>query len=415
MIQSDAAVVWTGSVAFEPRGFEPTTVPALPGVYLIANEAGQPILLAHSQDMRRAIRGRFTASSAVEPSKRIDLAPIAARVQWRLTRSAFETTLLHMIAARAIYPRDYQSRLGLAPAWFLHVNSADEFPRFVATKSLDASAHQLVGPFPSRTHADRYSQMLEDLFDLCRYHHILRQAPAGVPCAYRDMGRCDAPCNGSATMASYRGLIDQALDFAVAGKSVTQHMAEAIAPRGRDRLTVLQRMMREAASEQRFERAASLRETLNRTTKTMSGRGFEHVGSLSGFQWLILQRSPVRGQHGARLIRPFVVIERRLTAYPDVDVGTGAIGKIEQLAGLWRDGAAPPNATLDTTCDENVWLTARFLFDARPVRGVFIPLQQVPSQTDWSRRLAPLWSEGAGEPPITGMDALTSHDDSTTA
>lgn len=68
-------------------------------------------------------------------------------------------------------------------------------------------------------------------FDLCRYYHILIEAPNGNACAYKEMGRCPAPCDGTVSMAHYhqqmRDAIDCAADRNAWKNSASKKMTEA--------------------------------------------------------------------------------------------------------------------------------------------------------------------------------------------
>jgi excinuclease UvrABC nuclease subunit len=135
---------------------------------------------------------------------------------------------------------------------------------------------QGVGPFATRRDAEEWLHMLEDAFDLCRYHQILEQAPHGQACAYFDMGKCPAPCNGSISLEVYRQMVAEALAFS-AGQRQT-------------RLTVLQESMQAAAKALAFEKAASIRQTFERAAAFAHKPPYRHVCDIASCCWLIVQR-----------------------------------------------------------------------------------------------------------------------------
>ena len=85
---------------------------------------------------------------------------------------------------------------------------------------------------------------------------MLRQAPQGQACAYKEMGRCPAPCDGTVRMAHYHQAIAASVEFAC-GRSDT-------------RLSQLEQSMTEAARRLEFERAARIREGLARATRILA-------------------------------------------------------------------------------------------------------------------------------------------------
>ena len=73
-------------------------------------------------------------------------------------------------------------------SWWVGVERAGDFPRFRKTSQISDERLAYVGPVRDKHAAQRLIESLEDLFDLCRYHEILVQAPRGKACAYKEMG-----------------------------------------------------------------------------------------------------------------------------------------------------------------------------------------------------------------------------------
>jgi DNA polymerase-3 subunit epsilon len=107
---------------------------------------------------------------------------------------------------------------------------------------------EYVGPWPTHKAGLQALDGLRDLFDLCRYPEQIRRAPRGNPCAYLEMGRCDAPCNGSVPLTTYDERCRAAWAFATENADAWHDDAES--------------RMRAAASEQRFEQAAQIKRQL---------------------------------------------------------------------------------------------------------------------------------------------------------
>src|SRR5439155_16195446 len=119
---------------------------------------------------------------------------------WRRVDSAFEADVVYLAAARELFPRTYRGMIGFRPAWFVHVNPEHNFPRYVKTIDATTRAGLLLGPLEDKHDAARLIEIIEDSFDLCRYYHVLVEAPNAMACAYTQMGKCPAPCDGSISM-----------------------------------------------------------------------------------------------------------------------------------------------------------------------------------------------------------------------
>jgi hypothetical protein len=135
------------------------------------------------------------------------------------------------------------------------------------------------GPVPSPSMKGMMGD-LEDLFDLCRYHDVLVRAPHGERCAYYDMGKCPAPCDGTVSMAAYRAALAASADFAV-GKS--QAMIDAN-----------RQAMTQAAARQDFEQAQRCKGRLARAEQAVRRFG-DHPRTPDTLNYCVVQRGPRRG------------------------------------------------------------------------------------------------------------------------
>lgn len=192
---------------------DPSAVPTKPGVFVIENEAGVTLALAATANLRRTLKTRL--NEAPESAPQWAQASVVRAVT---VGSAFEADWVFLQLARMRLPASYRAMLDRYQGWFIHCDPQARFPRWVKTaqpgRAPTGRAGVHLGPFADKHAAQRYIEMLENAFDLCRYHHILVQAPNGTACAYKEMGKCPAPCDGSVSMASYRDQIDAAVQLA---------------------------------------------------------------------------------------------------------------------------------------------------------------------------------------------------------
>lgn len=373
--------------------FDPRALPSHGGVYLIVDRDDRPVLLASGQDLRRVVVSRLAASPPDQKTKRANLGQVAARVYWRDTFSRFEAAWAHWRIARVFNPKSYRESIAFSPAWFLRVDLAERTPRFKPVHQWRADGARIIGPFATRRHADDWIGMLTDAFDLCRDHPILEQAPHGRPCAYFDMGRCSAPCNGSIPLAEYRQAVSSAADFSSGNHA--PHLA------------FLKEAMRAAATGLSFEKAAALKHTLEHASAAVKRPEYRHLAELSDLCWLIVQRAgPARRAAKSMKIKPFFV-----------RCGTVEIGSPVNLADLeaalpgWlaRCGPCsvlPPASDDDQTARcEVLWLVSKFLFQADRAPGLFIRFDHLPDADRLAQaireRFAPtrLDEDNAGAPP----------------
>ena len=341
-------------------------LPTHGGVFLIEDRDGRLVLLASAENLRRVVGGRLTSPPPDQRTKRANLAEVAACVRWRSTFSRFETTLEYWRLARVFDPQGYRRQIGFGPAWFLRVEVTERTPRFEVVNAFQADGARCFGPFATRQDADEWVHLLEDLFDLCRYHPILVQAPAGQACAYAEMGKCPAPCNGSISLEDYRRMVIEAADFTAGNHQ--------------PRPAALRATMAAAAADLAFEKAAALRQTIERAEAVVKKPAFRLLAELPRLCWLVVQRGgPRRRSARNALVKPFHI---RTGA---IEVGEAVkLDGIEAAVPAWLNGCQAGAIPLPASKDEQtarcevLWLVSKFLFQGEKAPGLFLRFDQLP-------------------------------------
>ena len=296
-MEADPSTLLPDTIDYDPAGdFFAAALAAPPkwAVCLLESADGAPVQLLSVKNLRYCLRRRLGEPEADEgPTRRIDYRQIVRRARWRRVDSEFEADLIYLEAARRLFPDTYRSMTGYRPAWFVHVNPDTAFPRFIKTADLNLSTGTYLGPLDSKGDAAKLIEQTQDLFDLCRFYSILVQAPDGPACAYKEMGKCPAPCDGSISMESYR----QAVRWA----------AESV-PNPAPLLADTTGRMRSAAAALNFEAAGRVKKYVEEIER-LNDRKFRHVRPLEQFRWLSLQAGPREGTAKVFLITPQEVRE----------------------------------------------------------------------------------------------------------
>jgi len=265
-----------------------------------------------------------------------DLRSIVREVRAVACGSAFEADLVYLLLAKALMPHAAKLVAERWRSWWAQIDAHAEFPEWSKTDLAVGSVAQrststakgmvqdaaekegcILGPFADKDSAGRFIERVVDAFDLCREHRLLVLAPRAQACAYKEMRRCAAPCDGSETMASYRSRVASAV------QAVTGGGLAAL-------LSVEEAAMRAAASEQDFESAARHRAQADRLKK-LGGPSGQRVGRLEDFRFLIVWRSVKEGW--ARV----ACCERGFVRWlADVNVKNGGEAAEDAAAELWR-------------------------------------------------------------------------------
>lgn len=279
-------------------------LPTGPGVFVLFDANDRPILVAVTQNLQSMITRRLLPPPPAEGRKPgTDVRAITRSLAVVRTGSMFEAEWVWLHLARALQPDASAVTLDRWRCWFVHADPRQEFPRLIRTQHTGglpgSDAGTTIGPFPDKAAAGRFIDAVEDAFDLCRYHQILVQAPTGVACAYKEMGRCDAPCDGSVSMDAYRQAFTHALCFA--------------ARRDNDHLRTLETQMQHAADAQAYERAMVLRRQLDARSSIHTGQA-AHARDMGDFRWLVVAPS-----ERSRWARIFIIVLGAIVPVMDVD------------------------------------------------------------------------------------------------
>lgn len=342
-----------------PDPAEPLDKVSLPsggGVYALVDENGSVLQTIGTQSLRRSIYHRLCPPATDRPSRRADLRAIARELRWQPTYSVFETDHTYLTLARRLRPGRYRKELAFGPVWFARIQPADRFPRWQIDSTLTAAPGVNVGPFFERRRCAAFVELLEDLFDLCRKHEILQQAPQGTPCLYHEMGKCPAPCNGSIPLTEYASMLRQSIEFAVGGDDSP--------------LRTLKKQMKAAAANQEFERAGRIKDRMDRVAGVLKNDG-RVCRTPDAFRYLIVQRGG-----GTSRIKPFFVHRGAIQV--------GEVARFKELDAVvpeWINRTASAVAE-ETPADtvyrsECIWLVSHFLLKGDKAPGLFLPATEL--------------------------------------
>jgi excinuclease UvrABC nuclease subunit len=179
-------------------------VPTLPGVFALygVREGDEPYL-TRTADLRRRMR-RLLAPPESQ-SKRLNLRDKVARIEYCVSGSEFESSVVLYHAAASLFGyAEARRRLKLHTPYFLRLTMENAQPRVYSTNRLSKrNLANMYGPFPSRAAAERYCDAVLDLFKLRRCSEDLEPYPEHPGCVYGEMKKCMEPCKEACTSEQY--------------------------------------------------------------------------------------------------------------------------------------------------------------------------------------------------------------------
>jgi excinuclease UvrABC nuclease subunit len=229
----------------------------------------------------RARLERLLQPSASHP-RRLHLAGLVRRIEWRLTGSDFESLLLQFDLLRKLFGTKSLERMHLRHPAFVRFLGGNPYPRVVVThRPSQREAGWAYGPFPSRAAAERYADEMLKLFLLRRCTFELDPDPSYPGCVYSEMKMCLAPC--------YKGCTDER--YAQEAAAVESFLST----RGESRLVALRSQRDQASANLEFESAAALHAQVQRV-EAVRALASELVRPMSRLRAVFLQPSANSGE-----------------------------------------------------------------------------------------------------------------------
>jgi excinuclease ABC subunit C len=230
-------------------------LPHQPGVYIYSNAAGETLYVGKARSLRDRVRSYLGAYGS---SPRHDaLLDEAARVEVIVTDSVVEALALENNLIKQRFPR-YNILLRDDKNYpYLQLTTSEAFPRVLVARQVEKGVDFFAGPFLPAKLARRTMSLTHRMFGIRSCNEVITGQRAR-PCLEFDIGRCLAPC-------VVRICSEERYAVAVADTRLfLEGRNQELAAELRDRMT-------RAASEERFEEAAQLRDAI-RTVTAVSER-----------------------------------------------------------------------------------------------------------------------------------------------
>ena len=242
-------------------------LPNSPAVFALWPREGDPYLSKTALLRRRLLR---LLKEREKPSRLLNLRRTVRRIEYWLTGSAFESSVLLYEQARRYFPETYLDLIKLRMPPYVKIVLANEFPRSQITNQWTQSAGLYFGPFRSRASAERFESQFLDLFQMRRCQEDLKPSPEHPGCIYGEMGMCLRPCQQVVGAAEYGHEVARVMEFL---RTDGHSLLDAIA-HSRDRLSEEMQFEEAARQHKRYEKVQEvlkLRDELARDVDRLNG------------------------------------------------------------------------------------------------------------------------------------------------
>src|SRR6478736_3504336 len=230
-------------------------LPEQPGVYLYFNAAGETIYVGKARALRDRVRNYLGAYGS-DPKTDALLDEIS-RLEFIVTDSVVEALALENNLIKQRSPK-YNILLRDDKNYpYLQLTTTEAFPRVLVARGVERDGNFYAGPFMPARFARKTMALTHRLFCIRSCNEVIT-GQRNRPCLEYDIKRCIAPCVASICSASDYGRAVELTEMFLEGKN-------------EDLIKTLKTRMLDAASGERFEEAAQLRDAM-RTVQTLQDR-----------------------------------------------------------------------------------------------------------------------------------------------
>lgn len=220
--------------------------PTQSGVYLMKNSADKIIYVGKAKNLRVRVKNYFQDLKD-HSAKTKALVMNICEIEYLLTKTEVEAFLLEASLIKKHRPK-YNIRLKDDKSYpYIQLSWHDNFPRLYLSRKVKKDGSLYFGPYTSGGAVFGTIRFLNRLFRIrdCTDHFFKTRTR---PCMTYQIGRCTAPCVKLISREEYRDDIEGAKDF--------------LKGRSKKLIRDLEKKMTIAATEEKFEMAAKMRDSL---------------------------------------------------------------------------------------------------------------------------------------------------------
>ena len=236
------------------------TLPTSPGVYYMTDQKGKILYVGKAKSLTQRVSSYFTAIEAHPPRLR-QLISKVRNVVWDETSTELHALVLESRKIKELDPpyNRAQKKYILRP--YLKMGREEAFPTLSVQVIVRDDGATYYGPLPSRSSAKTILEIAERYFKLRTCSSM--EFAGAKRCVRADIARCNAPCEGLESVASYEEMVTQVCAFLEGDIGWVCSKIEAD--------------MTRAAEKYAFEEAAILRDWIELLDTRVSQTG--HVAS----------------------------------------------------------------------------------------------------------------------------------------
>jgi excinuclease ABC subunit C len=223
-------------------------LPVSAGVYQYFDAQGKLLYVGKAKNLKNRVKSywRFSPSFKPNPTQSpriIKMLHEAAKLEYIVVASEEDALILENSLIKQLKPK-YNILLRDDKTYpYIYIDESVDYPRFEITRKVIKGKHiTYYGPFPTGGRA--LLDALYEVYPLVQKKSCLRE---GKACLFYQIKKCLAPCEKKVTPDDYANIVDEAKTAIVKRKHL---------------ITTLQDKMTNLAMQERYEEAASMRDSI---------------------------------------------------------------------------------------------------------------------------------------------------------
>ena len=242
----------------DPASYRPATgsIPESPGVYRFRDSQDRVVYVGKAKNLRSRLNSYFADVGSLHPRTQAMVCS-ASRVDWTVVATEVEALQLEYNWIKEFDPRFNVKYRDDKSYPYLAVTVSDDVPRAMVMRGAKRKGIRYFGPYSHAWAIRETLDLLLRVFPMrtCSNGVYRRAEQTGRPCLLGHIGKCAAPCVGWVSIEEHRKIVEDFCDF-MAGHPDAY-------------LKRLEREMKQAATEQEYERAARLRDDITALRRAM--------------------------------------------------------------------------------------------------------------------------------------------------
>ncbi|WP_457577423.1 excinuclease ABC subunit UvrC [Desulfomarina sp.] len=314
----DSGTIYFKTVMFPGNAIE--SAPHAPGVYLMLDSSSAVLYVGKAKDLFKRLSS-YTRFSGTGHSKTAIMLSRVKKVDTIITTTEKEALILEASLIKKHKPK-YNIILRDDKNYpYIRVTVQEEWPRVMMVRKKKQDKARYFGPFSSSSAMWATLKLIATLFPLrnCKGSGLRKRKR---PCLNNQIGKCLAPCTGTADRKLYSEHVNNILLL--------------LEGRNRDLTAQLKKKMEAAADRLQFEKAAALRDQISALSRTLEKQiisashcrdqdvfGFARQGTAVTIAVLFIRNGLLNGSRSFFISDPYgddqSILSQALTQFYDMD------------------------------------------------------------------------------------------------